>query len=1314
LPYGRLEEIGRGGFGTVYRGTFQGRSVALKIANGEAYGIRQLVRENDVLIRLRGRKCPRWIAANLPDPALPIEEQSGPFFIVMEFVAAKTLAQLLEETMGPLELELAQEIALGMVNAVGELHRIGYVHRDLKPENFFVSSHGVKIFDFGLAQKIGPDHQLAQDERWAGTPEYMAPEQCEGDVESSSAGDIYSLGVILYEIFTGNPPFWGTEAEIKEGHRSRRPPMLNRVPPLKSEITRTILSCLAKSAAKRLPSTEQLHAALVLAFGASTDQDAANSNPAAPLGNHPEHTTSTSQPAVEITTKPVEAAPRANRDRQTVGLVWFESDGAIAQINSLLAEVGGQLASTAQTRHVAAFSHASGDNPVRTALQAARTLIARALTTQAIVDIATVSLRTRPDGSSQYMSPVFSKRDRFPSSEDPTGICVTNAAAELIPETPIGPAARPGLAEILGFGEAAQVTIVRRTDSPFFGHTSIIDTLTRSAVQAALGRPTLITVVGGPGYGKSAFASHIAHAIADLAPQMDVEALRALEPLGMGTHRTLDELTKRVLSLPERCPPEQAFGLCRERLGDDFAQEVRLGLSIALGWLAPDDPELRSLSAAPGALRSAAAFAVGKILRRLSSIRAIALIIDDAHYVDETLLDALEYAGLAENSARFWVCLIARPSFREQRPNFGERAERKLHVELPALSGLDARALARHLLQPVHGVPDRALDLLVERTQGVPLLLADLIRGLRRDNIIRPSERGSGWILATDELERLPALPAVQWLAANEVAALPASLAALARLAAVQGPQFTEDELDTLVHELEMLGVRTDSDLDVSVGLRRLADAGLITSDRRPSFRFRHDLLRGILYQSVDENLRRAIHQAAHELTFRRNDLAREERLQRLLFHAARAGLRAQAADAAMELASVLQSRHTYLEGESTYAQALAHLEEADPRRLDAIWRLGNMQFRVGRNDEALKQYERALDLARARQDREREVDLMLDIATTFDWLDDYNRSATFVEEAQTLAEGMDNPLLKARIDLGRGRAKLRHNFAEEAKKLTLRAAERAQALGDDAYETHVIALLMAGAALGVLGDAEASRSICDQAMELAQAHGDNIHLGGALQNRIFVWIMQNNVEALLDDMRKVIEIARESGATVLEGRSLYNLGEVIYLVGDYRAAERHAKRSIEVHQSLVGPGNRTLISYLLLARTHLANYDAKSAKQAAQELRATQLKAREQGRADAELVASDELLLACVELALRGGSQEEWSELLKRSQTQSVQQEQIEVIELAGVASLLAGDSASASAYFDRALALAQTIPNIMGNRLSNRMKDLKQRDAG
>jgi serine/threonine-protein kinase len=264
--YRIAERIGRGGMGVVYRGrhTKLPREVAIK-------SISPRTSEHD-LRRLRHRfEREAFIQSQLDHPGIVkiydyiVAEQT--YYIVMEYVDGRSLAQLLAQEARPLPVERALHLFDQILAGVSYAHtftyrdvdgaeRRGIVHRDLKPPNILVTPHDqIKITDFGIVKLVGSDYTDTSGTDY-GTPQYVSPEQAEGASVDQRA-DIYSLGIILYEMLTGRPPFGSAEEPLPRTEilraqieRAPRPPVeLNQQ--VSPEINALVLRALEKDPAAR-------------------------------------------------------------------------------------------------------------------------------------------------------------------------------------------------------------------------------------------------------------------------------------------------------------------------------------------------------------------------------------------------------------------------------------------------------------------------------------------------------------------------------------------------------------------------------------------------------------------------------------------------------------------------------------------------------------------------------------------------------------------------------------------------------------------------------------------------------------------------------------------------------------------------------------------------------------------------------------------------------------------------------------------------------------------------------------------------------
>ncbi len=197
-------------------------------------------------------------------------EDDGSYFIVMEYVDGETLRDIIR-TEGPLEPSRVVEIASEVAAALAIAHANGIVHRDVKPGNVLISStaSAVKVADFGIARAGDPRESLTQTGAVMGTATYLSPEQAQG-ADLDERTDVYSLGVVLYEMATGRPPFDGSNpVAIAYQHLNEPPlPPSSRNPELPPGFDHIVLKALAKDPADRQGSATELRAQLLaLSFG---------------------------------------------------------------------------------------------------------------------------------------------------------------------------------------------------------------------------------------------------------------------------------------------------------------------------------------------------------------------------------------------------------------------------------------------------------------------------------------------------------------------------------------------------------------------------------------------------------------------------------------------------------------------------------------------------------------------------------------------------------------------------------------------------------------------------------------------------------------------------------------------------------------------------------------------------------------------------------------------------------------------------------------------------------------------------------------
>ena len=258
--YSLERELGRGGMATVYlaRDLREGRPVAIKAMHRglvTALGTERFHRE-------------MGIAASLSHPLIvPLYDSGdagGVLYYVMPYVEGDSLYQRLEREKR-LPLDDALRITHDVADALGYAHGRGVLHRDVKPENILLTGGRAVVADFGLARAIGAAdyRKLTETGVVLGTIYYMSPEQLGGRRDLDQRADIYSLGCILYEMLTGEPPYTGTlEQVVSRIVRAPIPSAQRLSPAVPTAVDQAIGNAIAKSAADRFGTMREFAAAL--------------------------------------------------------------------------------------------------------------------------------------------------------------------------------------------------------------------------------------------------------------------------------------------------------------------------------------------------------------------------------------------------------------------------------------------------------------------------------------------------------------------------------------------------------------------------------------------------------------------------------------------------------------------------------------------------------------------------------------------------------------------------------------------------------------------------------------------------------------------------------------------------------------------------------------------------------------------------------------------------------------------------------------------------------------------------------------------
>ncbi len=1143
--YQGMMPLGRGGFASVYaaRRRSDGMDVAIKVAARR--GDPRFAREEAALQRL-----PKGVGPELIDSG---KTGSHHPYLVMSRLRGPSLADWLHRQ----NPTLAEKLAVGalLARVVNRMHDAGIIHRDLKPENILLVTVDdgklePRIIDFGLARFVENAETLplladmTTEGSQLGTALYMAPEQCEGKKVDASA-DIYSLGVVLFELVTGRPPFEGDAFRVIQAHAMRKAPAPSRlVQNLPADVDAIVLGCLAKRREERPARGDAIAAAL---DAAALKCRAAASMP---------------PPAQAPSTRPAATGPAGTNSTSTMAILSVRTTVPFTKIMGTLDEPDVVLAGAVSGGLLLVFT----DRPSPLAgVMAAQRVAARIqhICKQMVIHVAPIAVRKGPRGTT-CLGAALSKANVWSVRHHEPGVKLTadalavlgNASAESAGKSASVSASAIRGATASAANEPAPVELERAT---MRGRNELVTSLMAEIREGlSKGEPGLATVVGEVGLGKTRFVEELAVHLHEGG--MTTCIVRPSAPEGGDVESASRSLARYALQLEEgQTSVDEVRRRCLE-IDADLGEESWPAVANVFGSLSEGAAELGRLRGTPGAARRAFSRLIGRAIGvRATKTRSV-LLVDDAQWADPAALDALEIATLGHGTDAPWIVVVTSPALPAQRAAWAERAVRHPRWNLEPLPFSVVREVLAELLTPIDMIPELVLDELARAAEGVPLYAVELVHTLLVSGRIRKRHSTDSFFLAADEIKGTSNTPLAERLARRAREGLSEDLELVLQIAAVLGNEVEPAEISAVQDILANLAdpARDAGMMDPYVGCERLARRRIVLPVEGGKFRFRHAMLREGLLHLFAPASRRRLHAAALQFVDKRNpEDART--LARIARHAEGSGAHARAAEAYLALADSAARRHRLLEAEANYSAALGFLEPASFAQERAYAGRGQARALIDRYDDAILDLERAVQLATGRNDKRTEADLLLDLATLHDLRSAYDASAAAMERAATIVDGLDEPRLSARVDAARGRTLRRRGKTAEAIVRLERGATGAAAHGDTRTQCEALLLLSTSLVMaGRVGDAEQRFA---EVIQLAERIGDRFHYGVAHCNRIVLWIKLQEHERAVVDQRVALMVARELGNATLEAFASANVAELLYFAGDYVDALPLARR---------------------------------------------------------------------------------------------------------------------------------------------------------
>ncbi|HET7197445.1 MAG TPA: tetratricopeptide repeat protein, partial [Burkholderiales bacterium] len=1077
------------------------------------------------------------------------ETQDARFFIVMPFYHGETIAARL--TRGPLAVAEVVSVALQTARGLAKAHDSGIIHRDIKPANLIVNADGVlKILDFGIAKLSGAAITLPG--ATPGTTAYMSPEQTRGD-RLTAATDIWSLGVVLYEMLTGAKPFGGGDARaVRAAICAAEPePVATRRADVPPSLDQLVRASLAKDAAQR-PSSASAVAGELEAIGALLGVSVAGVSAAR---SRDERERSDAPATLSTDGEGRDAAIVALRVSGYAELL--ESRGSadamreVDRVRALVAETaerfGGVLNGFDESGGAVLFGvpHAREDDCVRAARAAAVLVDGVCDSSEGDAPSSTAPLRLHVglDAGRVIVRPL----DRHGASFHVAGPAVDLAArlADLSPagRVWIGPRCRrllePSLRltlrdgmllpdgdrtvspyELAGESDAQTrlEAALRHGDlTPYTARDHELSLVRACLDDASAGAGRFVVVLGEAGMGKSRLLHELLPVVQDRGAT--VLRGRCLSYGAATAYLPFIDVVRDALGLAAHGPATTAAALARVREGMPELDEF---LSLYLHLLSLPGAELRIAPQLQGEkFRIMAQEAIAALLTATSRQHPTVLLLEDWHWVDDASHAVL--TQIAELVARYALLVVVtcRPGY------VGDWGPVAPHatVNLGPLAESSTAELLRAVLG-ARDVPAPLVTLLHERTGGNPFFLEEICQELLEDGALRVANGAVELAHPMDAL-RLPGT--VQAVIRARLDRLDSATRDTLLVASVVGREFGRDVLERTLDDASRL----------NAAIRSLKAAGLVEQTGvapRAIYRFRHVLMQEAAYATLLEHRRRVLHGRVGAAMEAVGDAMQDDRLERMAHHFERA----EVWDKAVRYAVLAAERASTL---AEFPEAMQLIERA------RTW--------LARLPETTSR-------------RERSVDLLLRQERLGETLGLRDRQQVFIDEMFALLGADGNCVQLAEVYLRQG---------------DLHTLMRRFDAADDALQ---------------------------QCVALRRALGDAVGVRHALRSLGLLRWHQGRDEDALACIEEALAIDRERGDTIAVVGDLSNLGYVLKGMGYYETAEERLLEGIDLSERiLAGEADAGVKSDAAVKQHYLVHNLANVYRQLGQSERALELMRR-------------------------------------------------------------------------------------------------------
>lgn len=916
--YEILEEIGKGGMATVYRAYHRNmdRDVAIKVIKNSIIDdentIERFQQEARVIARL---EHPHIL------PVYDFDGSSTPPYIVMRYLDGGTLKDVMKHGLLPLTevTHVIQQIA----SALDYAHRQGIVHRDIKPSNIMVDREGnVFVSDLGIARitggMVGGRRGITASGAIVGTPEYMSPEQAMGVMDINYHADIYSLGVMLFEMVTGKLPFDEPTAmgTILKHIQSPVPSVTDINSELPDELEDVIRLAMAKEPDERYASANDMARHLLKITGAPDDGPVELKKAAATSVSirtlHPVSLSSEDKSS-GISTGSSETPAEQQRQITVIHVNLADFEEILLEVNPeetkhqlgelmkrihpLIEQGGGVIREQTDTVLQALWGvyEIREDNPevaIQTALKIQ--FVAKLFTkkwlgddepapVQIGIDTGAVVVRREEDGSISSSGQAINYAARIERAAPPGSIIITYdtfrhviGVFNVLRETPVRVRGRTEPIDVYVVQSARprafrfQTRGVEGIETKMIGRDSELKLMQDAMLLCIEDAETqMITVTAEAGVGKSRL-------LYEFSRWIDVIDKVIFFFEGRATQQTTNlpyALVRSILSFRFEILDSDTIPLMREKLvggvqqfmGEDSGDAAAF-IGQLVGFDFSDHPAVQPILSSVDAFQKRAEEYLNAFFRSIAKTPAI-IELEDIHWADHQSLDLINQLVTQNQHLPLMVICMARPQLHERRPGWGEGQDFHHRLELKPLSKLDSRRLLREVLQLVDDIPTELRDLIIDRADGNPFYVEELVKILIEDGVIIKNDDGDNkrWRVNLERLKMLRVPPTLTGVLQARLDTLDPMARLLLGRASVIGRIFWTSAVDYL-HKADGFHIHNPQEL-----LDDLRQREMIFLREKSDFAntdeyvIKHAILRDVIYESLLKRQQREYHKAAAE-----------------------------------------------------------------------------------------------------------------------------------------------------------------------------------------------------------------------------------------------------------------------------------------------------------------------------------------------------------------------------------------------------------------------------------------------------------------